>query len=416
MKSRFTSILILSVLLWSTSHFVMAQKAFLGGGGNASMPVVNYENFTYSSSLFGGHSGQVKYVVTSSDGNFLYFETIDVFSSTYKIHKVNAITLEYVDQRTLTTGVYDLEISDDNSYLFFHNYSRVFKLNTASMIIEDSIQFSTVVSFIEVYDNNTVYGSSLNSIHVIDFISGNTTEIPTSSGGHLDMAFNSDKTKLYTLKASPHKIIILDVNTLTIETDTNIEGTTGLPWDIALDGDDQYIYALFSGVNGTNGTLRVLNANDLSTVTDISTPEGYGKLAISPDNKLWVPAGASSQIAIVDIESNTLETTLSTTVFNSFYGPYTVAFSPSVLTGLNLTEIQSDCEVYPNPSHGTFHISLQSTLESVEVISMTGKLIQRFDAGLMNQRFYFVGTHGSYIIKVNDCDGNVYYNTVLFDK
>ncbi|MEZ5194964.1 MAG: hypothetical protein R2764_00775 [Bacteroidales bacterium] len=243
MNSKFTT-LTFSILFCLTSHFVHAQKVFLGGGGSASMPVVNYENYSYSSSLFGGHSGQVKYVVTSSDGNFLYFETIDVWTGIKRIHKVNANTLEYLDQLSLTYGAYDLEISDDDAYLFFHSFTKLYKMNTANMIIEDSISLDSF-SFIEVFDNNTVFCSSLNKIQVVDFSSGEVTEIPTSSGGHLDMVFNSDKTKLYTLKASPHKILIIDVNTLSIENEMNIEGTTGLPWDIALDGDDQYIYAFF---------------------------------------------------------------------------------------------------------------------------------------------------------------------------
>ncbi|MEZ5082288.1 MAG: hypothetical protein R2750_02360 [Bacteroidales bacterium] len=112
MKTRFTPILVLLIIICSGSSFLMAQKAFLGGGGNASMPVVNYENYAYQSSIFGGHTGQVKYVVSSSDGNFIYFETIDVFANTKRIHKVDANTLEYLDQLSLTYGAYDLEISD----------------------------------------------------------------------------------------------------------------------------------------------------------------------------------------------------------------------------------------------------------------------------------------------------------------
>ncbi|MEZ5194963.1 MAG: T9SS type A sorting domain-containing protein [Bacteroidales bacterium] len=166
-------------------------------------------------------------------------------------------------------------------------------------------------------------------------------------------------------------------------------------------------------MNGTEGTLRVLNANDLTTVTDISTPEGNGKLSVSPDHKLWIPAGVSSKIAIVDMASNTLETTLNTPDFNSFYGPYTIAFSNSALTGINQSEPETGLSIYPNPSNGTFNISHQSALQSVEIFSTTGKMIQKYNPDQMEQPFTFKGTNGSYMIRIKDRDGKVQNKILL---
>jgi len=415
MNTKFTQTLFLAVLFLSLSQNSFSQKAFLGGGGNASMPVVNYDNYDYSNSIFGGHSGQVTYAVASSDGNFLYFETYDQWANKKWIHKIDANSQEYLGQLPLLNRAYDLEISDDNEHLFFHYYSMLYKLNTTTMLMEDSISLPSF-SFIEVYDNNTVFCSSLSKIQVVDFITGEITEVPTGSGGHNDMAFNSDKSKLYTLKSSPHKIIMLDVTALTIETDLNIEGTTGLPWDIALGENDQYIYALFSGVNGTNGTMRVLNSNDLTTVTDIPTPEGYGKLAISPDNKLWIPAGTTSQIAIVDMASNTLETTLNTNDYNFFYGPYTVAFSNLGTTGLSQVSVKNSLEIYPNPSSGSFNVRSQNSIEKVDIFSMNGTLMESYQPNSKNHKINFIGTEGSYIIQITDSKGGIQIETIIIQK
>jgi hypothetical protein len=173
---------------------------------------------------------------------------------------------------------------------------------------------------------------------------------------------------------------------------------------------------LFSGVNGTEGTLRVLNASDLSTVIDIPTPEGYGKLAKSPDQKLWVPAGTSSEIAIVDMASNTLETVLNTNDFNNFYGPYTIAFSNATITGLNENRTQSSIEIFPNPSNGHFNIKSKVEIKSIEIITMNGIVMGQYETGLKNQRIDFNGPEGAYIVKITDTDGNTQNTTIMVNK
>lgn len=400
MRTKISSYLIALTFTFFSFSSVFGQKAFLGGGGNAMMPIVNYNDWSYASTIMGGHTGQVKYVVASSDGNKVYFETIDNFSSEKKIHQLDAGTESYGASTSLRYGAQDLGLTDNGDYLFFHASTILYKLNTSTMQLADSITLPNIITHIEVFDQNTVFCNSITKTYEADFINHSYTDSVTNDD-NLEMMFNAGKTKLYTLRASPNELVVMDVNPLSIDTSMSLSGTIGFCRDVVV--DDNYIYIFCAG-SSNNGTVRILNINDYSLVTDISVPMGSGYMNIAPNNKLWVPSSTSGKISIIDIATTALDTVLTTQNYNNFTGPFTVAFSSSIISGLEDINEENSLMAFPNPSNGIITLKGNTQLSSIKVYDTMGKLLYA-EKGIISTTIDLSKHKGLLIIEAVDNTG-----------
>ncbi len=387
-----------------------AQKAFIGGGNSSFIPVANYQDFAFSHKFFGGHSGKVTYAVNSSNGSFVYFDTYDVFTGNRKIHKIDAASETYVANMPFHRYINDLEISDDDAFLFFHSSNAIYKVSTSTMQLVDSMMLGYNCGAIEVYDNNTVFFNGLYYTCKVDFNTHNVVDSVANTISNTDMVFNADKSKIYGTHDISNSLICLSVNPLSVDTTFDMSGLTGKASDVFFQDSTTTLYVYGNGINGSDGMVRAINPNNYSTIADISLPAvtGTGKFARSPDNKLWVPGAIGSSIAAIDLNQNTLDTVFSTIGFSNFYGPYTVAFSPQLL-GIGVPEYETNlCKVYPNPSAGLLTISAERNVSQVVVYTITGQEVFRKSTNNRTETIHLEQVSGTYILSLEFEDGQHY--------
>jgi hypothetical protein len=347
-----------------------SQKVFFGGGSGSQIPVGNYLDYEYQHSIFGGHTGQIQEVISSNDETFLYFQSQDAQTLKNYIYKVNANTEEYLSNFTAKSYSRNLQISENDSFLFFNSSFMLYKADALTMTLVDSMVLTSNVANILVYDENTVFCNSLNYTFKADFISHSFVDSVVNYGNER-MTFNSTKTKIYSLRGTPSELNRIRINPLAQDTiiALNMNGTLE---DVII--NTNYIIIKSRGGNGQDGTLQILDTLNLQIASDIALPSGTGFMSISPNDYVWVPCSYSQKIAVINLSTFETDTVLSTLDINNLTSCYSVAFSNFVLTDIKPIPLSQSIKIYPNPTSGVLNVS-GPMIQRINVLNNLGQII-----------------------------------------
>ena len=323
-----------------------AQKAYIGG--NQTLPVLNAQTYSLENTIY-GFSSQLRWLQSSSDHSFIYGGTI-FYQPELNLYKIDAATDEIIITKPVQYTVQDLEISDDDQFIFHHNSTTVYKIDAGSLEIADTVYTGKIISYIAYYDNNTVFASSTERIYKLDFETQSITDSVVFGNFDIpaEMAFNADKSKLYAIKSSlPLTLWVIDITSMTVENTISLSGMIGSPGDLILSQDGNYLYVTSTGSNQLNGTIRVLAVPEMTTVTDVEKDFGSGIMSFAPNGDLWIPNNTSQSVAVFDTQSNVVKETFSTQgILN---GPFSIAFGTST-TGVDSKVADNCIQIYPNPA------------------------------------------------------------------
>ncbi len=321
------------------------QKAYIGGTEN--LPVIDANSHELLNTIY-GFSSQLRWLQSSSDHSTIYGGTV-FYQPVLNLYKIDAATDEIIIQKPVQWTVLDLEISDDDQFLFHHNGTSVFRVDANTLETVDSVYTGKVLVYIEYFDNNTIYAASTERIYKLDYLTHSITDsiVLGTFQNPAEMELNANKTKLFIYKSStPLTLWVADLATMTIENTISLSGMIGSSGDLALSPDGNYLYVTSTGSTTINGSIRVLNTSDMTTVADIEKDDGSGVMSFSPEGDLWIPNNISKSITIIDTENFTIKDVISTDPYSG--GPFNVAFGSSV-TGLTEDAAYPSIVIAPNP-------------------------------------------------------------------
>jgi len=361
------------------------QKAYIGGTEN--LPVINANSHELLNTIY-GFSSQLRWLQSSSDHSTIYGGTV-FYQTVLNLYKIDAATDEIIIQKPVQWTVLDLEISDDDQFLFHHNGTSVFRVDANSLEMIDSIYTGKVLVYIEYFDNNTIYAASTERIYKLDYFTHSITDsiVLGTFQNPAEMALNADQTKLFIYKSStPLTLWVADLATMTIENTVSLSGMIGSSGDLILSPDGNYLYVTSTGSTTLNGSIRVLNTSDMTTVADIEKDYGLGVMSFSPEGDLWIPNNTSQSITILDTEDFTIKDVIETNPYSN--GPFNVAFG-TTNTGLAQDATNPSIEISPNPV--THYLHLRSTdLENQTKFSVYNLQMQvLFEENIYDSDFNF---------------------------
>ncbi|MCF8228109.1 MAG: T9SS type A sorting domain-containing protein [Bacteroidales bacterium] len=343
----------LSYLIISSS--MQAQEVFIGG--NNTMPVLDAETYQYKESIQ-GFSSQTRWVQASSDGNFIYTGTI-YFQPELNLYKIDATTHEIIHSSPVPFTVQDLEISGDDQYLFHHNSTTVYKVDTDDLMAVDSFNLGKIIRYIEIYDENTIYASSTERIYKLDF-TGHTvmdSVVFDAWNSPAELIINQGKTKLYSLKSSmPNTIYKIELLNHEIEMSAPLTGSIGMTNDLIFAEDGSTIYVSTNGNQDMDGSLLEVDPLDLSISTLVNKDPGSGVMSFDPDGDLWIPNNTSNSISVYDPANHEVVHAINTSDYLG--GPFMVAFSEGGSVDVSEETKTPDITVFPVPAKN--HVRLNT--------------------------------------------------------
>lgn len=173
------------------------------------------------------------------------------------------------------------------------------------------------------------------------------------------------------------------------------------------------------GVAGGAGTSVIKNINP--NTAQGSSPDNLvaynGKLYFTADDgtngrQLWVSDGTDAGTTMITINSSGTSDISGLTLFNnelyfaatasSSIGQELYAFMDPALANSTFEATQNGISIYPNPSKSYFNITTELTIEKVEVYTILGQLVKKFE----KQDQYSISdlSKSTYIVKINTSD------------
>jgi len=148
--------------------------------------------------------------------------------------------------------------------------------------------------------------SGVNSIEVVDLVSRSVVASIELGGaspyGPVRMVYNEDSRKLYVSDRGNNRVIVVDVETNTVEASI---GVSGEPISVTLTHNGDYVYA-YSRFESRIFAIETLTDTLTHTINlDTGVTQSSTSLAITSNDKLMYAAKRdSSAIAIIDIDPN----------------------------------------------------------------------------------------------------------------
>lgn len=388
-------IIILLSAFWAVNTVAQNYQAYIGG--NNTLPVLGSETYDLQTTIY-GFSSQLRWCVSDTPGDFIYTGTV-YYLPELNLYKIDAASNTIVASAPVPYTVLDMETGENDQYLFHHNQQSVYKVSTSDLATVDSINTGRIITYIEVYDDNTVYAAATERILKLDFNTHSITDsvVFGTFENPAEMVLNNDKTKIFAYKASlPLTLYVVDIVSNTLETTVSLSGMLGGVGDLILSNDGSRLFVTSTGSASLSGTIRVIKTDDLSAIGDFEKDYGYGAMSFAPNGDLWIPNNASNTITVFDPAQPGIKETFSTQSFLA--GPFCVAFGKEGSVGTHETG-ETRITVYPNPADDFLYLkdSKAPINGQLRIYDITGSLVlferinpAGFDISHLEIGIYFV--------------------------
>lgn len=241
-------------------------------------------------------------------------------------------TKQKIKEITVGRKPHEVAFSPDNNYLLVSNYgdfigwpnpgSTVSVINCETLVVERTIQLPTKCQphGLHFLSNSEVLVTAqrIQALLKVNFLNGAIIQIPLGGGAHM-VTTNAEKTIAYTGNFGSGKVSKIDLNTNTVVVEVKIGCSAE---SVALTPDEKLLFV----TNGIGKTVTILDAGDLSHVSDISTDLYPARVAPFNHGKSMVVSNSGWGTAhTIDVATRSITRTFNTkSGFSLFATPITV--------------------------------------------------------------------------------------------
>lgn len=342
-----------------------AQKAYIPNTNSNTVSIINLQEDIVLSTI--DVEMNPRYVVTSPILNRIY------------VGNQSAATLSVIDPDTDTVVetieveefIRGLAINSSSSRIYIGFNAGVLALNLSNNTIENSIPLSSIPTHLELSPDDKILLVSSSSELTIINTTTHAVETTLPMNTVYGICINEESTKAYVAEFGANSIKEIDlINHTATPFIKNIPDVEDV--DLSLDESKLYI----SGGGFGPGKMYVMDLATASLITAIDIGQDPESIQVNPSGeKAYTVNFLGNSVSIIDLASNTLDTTL-------MVGSLPIAWGNFILPAIGPTQnpeiTVKTIHFYPNPTKGVLYFQ-EISLESIEIYTVQGQLLQQQD-------------------------------------
>jgi hypothetical protein len=381
------------------SNPLLAQRVFVGSAH--SMPVIDAFSHQPDTVITGFYNTVVNWVDKSADGSFLYAGT-QYFQPVRKLFKYNTTTYARVAEADVTSYVWNLEVSDDDQFLFYSYQQKIYKASAQDLTLLDSMGGFFGVNAMKIISNTEAVCTVLGTIYKIDLTT--FTLLDSIEGLYLMPGINTnhDRSKIYATKIGPNEngLVVVDAATFSLDTIVALPGMQGDAVDAISTADGTQILVISVGSTLSTGGLRVFNSADYSQIYSTEHAGGGGRMTINSNGEVWIPRQTSKKIMIYNPVAQSVTDSIDFGVFSNA-PPFKAIFTDVVTTTPEYQNPQVN--IYPNPTTDLLQIDGIAPDAKLTLFGLDGRIIHQWERS--NQLSLKDLPAGFYLLEIQEKKG-----------
>ncbi|MGN6477454.1 MAG: YncE family protein [Flavipsychrobacter sp.] len=352
MKKIFTLFFLLTVAIAGYSQPTLCSGfGFMGG----------IDGTTYTrTTTFGTHNYQ--YISAANDGSQFY-------AASFTSNKLYWISTSFAITDSMNVTLYDIASSNEANTLFGLTQSSMYRINTTSKSVTDSIAIANPFRLEERPGAKEVWVSGDSMIYVVDYTSGLTKSsihISNNAGDYYNVRFTKGGTLAYKIAAASKKIFKIDALTKTKLDSANLANANG--YDIEVSTDSSKIFVSMPN----DKKIMIYQASNMALVDSIVSPREVFSLYRHPSRKeLWAVNHFQDSITVYDED-----TKATIAVIPAASSPFHLAFAKGSVSVTDVPQNNYHLLAYPNPATNELFIKLPNGNPHRLIISgISGQII-----------------------------------------
>ena len=306
------------------------------------------------------------------------FAGTQYFQPVKKLFKYNTTTYARVAEADITSYVYNLEVSDDDQFLYYSYQDKIYKASTQDLTLLDSIGGFYGINNMKLIGNGEAVCTDLTMIYKIDLTTGSRIDSIQSTYLMPGLNTNFNRSKIYATTGGQinDDLIIVDAASFSIDTVIALPGMNGDVVDAISTADGSQILVMSVGTTLSNGGLRVFNSSTFTQIYDVVHAGGGGRMTINANDEIWIPRQTSKIIMIYDPLTMSITDSIDFSVYSNA-APFKAIFT-GVTTGVEEVQ-ESELDVFPNPTTGLLRVDGVSHQTELELRGLDGRILKRWN-------------------------------------
>lgn len=326
MKKIFTLFFLLTVAIAGYSQPTLCSGfGFMGG----------IDGTTYTrTTTFGTRNYQ--YISAANDGSQFY-------AASFTSNKLYWVSTSFAITDSMNVTLYDVASSNEANTLFGLTQSSMYRINTSSKSVTDSIAIANPFRLEERPGAKEVWVSGDSMIYVIDYTSGlnkSSIHISNNAGDYYNVRFTKGGTLAYKIAAASKKIFKIDASTKAKLDSANLANANG--YDIEVSTDSSKIFVSMPN----DKKIMIYQASNMSLVDSIVSPREVFSLYTHPTrNELWAVNHFQDTITVYDEDTKAMIAAIP-----AASSPFHLAFAKGNVSVEHVTLNTYGLVAYPNPA------------------------------------------------------------------
>lgn len=326
MKNIFTLFFLLTVAIAGYSQPTLCSGfGFMGG----------IDGTTYTrTTTFGTRNYQ--YISAANDGSQFY-------AASFTSSKLYWVSTSFAITDSMNVTLYDIASSNEANTLFGLTQSAMYRVNTSSKSVTDTIAIANPFRLEERPGAKEVWVSGDSMIYVVDYSSGLTKSsihISSNAGDYYNVRFTKGGTLAYKIAAASKKIFKIDASTKAKLDSANLANANG--YDIEISTDSSKIFVSMPN----DKKIMIYQASNMSLVDSIVSPREVFSLYTHPTrNELWAVNHFQDTITVYDEDTKAVIAAIP-----AASSPFHLAFAKGNVSVEHVTLNTYGLVAYPNPA------------------------------------------------------------------
>lgn len=277
-----------------------------------------------------------QYISAANDGSQFY-------AASFTSNKLYWISTSFAFTDSMDVTLYDIASSNEANTLFGLTLTSMYRINTISKSITDSIVLTNPFRLEERPGAKEVWVSGDSMIYVVDYTSGLTKSsihISSNAADYYNVRFTKGGSLAYKIAAASKKIFKIDASTK-VKLDSATLGTAG-SYDIEVSSDSSKIFVSLP----TDKKILIYQASNMALVDSIVSPREVFTLYTHPTrNELWAVNHFQDTVTVYDEDTKAIIAAIP-----AASSPFHLAFAKGSVSIKEVPENNYPLLAYPNPA------------------------------------------------------------------